>query len=95
VKGFSLNCGFWAGVMLAPEAGKRITDLITGKMKPEDNPLRPTRYADGIIWRVAASYADISSSSNTLAQLNKVFERGNGYHPSNHLYQKPPFTGGF
>ncbi len=47
--GFYLNCGYWAGVMLAPEAGRRIADLVTGKMKPEDNPLRPTRYAEGIM----------------------------------------------
>ncbi|MGB7874177.1 MAG: FAD-binding oxidoreductase [Anaerolineales bacterium] len=49
VPGFYLNCGYWAGVMLAPEAGKRIADLVTGKMKPEDNLLRPTRYAEGIM----------------------------------------------
>jgi len=49
VTGFYLNCGYWAGVMLAPEAGRRVADLITGKMKPEDNLLRPTRYAEGIM----------------------------------------------
>ena len=49
VAGFYLNCGYWAGVMLAPEAGRRIADLVTGKMKPEDNLLRPTRYAEGIM----------------------------------------------
>ena len=49
VPGFYLNCGYWAGVMLAPEAGKRISDLVTGEMKPEDNPLRPTRFAEGIL----------------------------------------------
>jgi sarcosine oxidase subunit beta len=49
VSGFYLNCGYWAGVMLAPEAGRRIANLVTGKMKPEDNMLRPTRYAEGII----------------------------------------------
>jgi sarcosine oxidase subunit beta len=48
VPGFYLNCGYWAGVMLSPEAGKRIADLVMGKMKPEENPLRPTRYAEGI-----------------------------------------------
>jgi len=48
VAGFYLNCGYWAGVMLAPEAGRRIANLVTGKMKPEDNLLRPTRYAEGI-----------------------------------------------
>jgi len=49
VAGFYLNCGYWAGVMLAPEAGRRIANLVTGKMKPEDNHLRPTRYAEGIM----------------------------------------------
>lgn len=48
VPGFYLNCGFWAGVMLAPAAGKRIADLYTGKLKPEHNPLRPTRYEEGL-----------------------------------------------
>ena len=49
VPGFYVNCGYWAGVMLAPEAGKRIADLVTGKMKSQDNPLRPTRYDEGIM----------------------------------------------
>ncbi len=48
VHGFYVNCGYWAGVMLSPAAGRRIADLVTGKMKPEDNPLRPTRYDEGI-----------------------------------------------
>lgn len=46
--GFHLNCGYWAGVMLAPEAGRRVADLVTGAMNPEDNPLRPTRYEEGV-----------------------------------------------
>jgi sarcosine oxidase subunit beta len=49
IPGFYLNCGYWAGVMLAPAAGQRIADLINGNMKPEDNLLRPTRYAEGIV----------------------------------------------
>ncbi|MEJ2756960.1 MAG: FAD-binding oxidoreductase [Anaerolineales bacterium] len=49
VEGFYLNCGYWAGVMLAPEAGKRIADLVTGNMQPEENMLRPTRFAEGIV----------------------------------------------
>ncbi len=49
VPGFYLNCGYWAGVMLAPTAGKWIADLVTGAMKPQDNPLRPTRYEEGIV----------------------------------------------
>jgi len=48
VPGFYVNCGYWAGVMLSPEAGKRIADLVTGKMDPGDNPLRPTRFKEGL-----------------------------------------------
>jgi sarcosine oxidase subunit beta len=49
VPGFIVNCGYWAGVMLSPAAGKRVADLVTGKMEPEENILRPTRYAEGIV----------------------------------------------
>jgi sarcosine oxidase subunit beta len=49
VPGFYLNCGYWAGVMLAPAAGKRVADLITGEMDPAENPLRPTRYKEGVV----------------------------------------------
>lgn len=49
VPGFYLNCGHWAGVMLSPAAGKRVANLVTGKMGPEDNILRPTRYEEGIV----------------------------------------------
>lgn len=48
VPGFYLNCGYWAGVMLSPAAGKRIADLFTGKLSPQENPLRPTRYEEGV-----------------------------------------------
>jgi sarcosine oxidase subunit beta len=48
VPGFYVNCGYWAGVMLSPEAGKRIGDLATGKLDPADNPLRPTRFKEGL-----------------------------------------------
>ncbi len=41
-------CDKWAGVMLSPEAGKRISDLVSGKMDPKDNPLRPTRFKEGL-----------------------------------------------
>jgi sarcosine oxidase subunit beta len=47
--GFYLNCGYWAGVMLSAGAGRRVTDLITGAMAPQDNALRPTRYAEGVV----------------------------------------------
>ena len=50
VPGFYINCGYWAGVMLSPEAGRRITQLVMGEMRAEDNPLRPTRYAEGIVY---------------------------------------------
>ena len=49
VPGFYLNCGYWAGVMLSPEAGKRIADLVTGKMNKKDNPLRLSRFKEGIV----------------------------------------------
>jgi sarcosine oxidase subunit beta len=49
VPGFYLNCGYWAGVMLSPEAGRRVADLVTGAMQPQYNPLRPTRYAEGVV----------------------------------------------
>jgi len=48
VPGFYVNCGYWAGVMLSPQAGKWVSDLVIGKMDPKDNPLRPTRYKEGI-----------------------------------------------
>ncbi len=50
VAGFYVNCGYWAGVMLSPEAGRRIARLVTGEMKPEENALRPTRYAEGVVY---------------------------------------------
>jgi sarcosine oxidase subunit beta len=49
VPGFYVNCGYWAGVMLSPQAGKWVSDLVTGAMDPKDNPLRPTRYKEGIV----------------------------------------------
>jgi hypothetical protein len=36
--------------MLSPEAGRRVALLVTGEMKPEENALRPTRYAEGIVY---------------------------------------------
>jgi sarcosine oxidase subunit beta len=49
VAGFHLNCGYWAGVMLSPEAGRRVANLVIGAMDPKENALRPTRYAEGIV----------------------------------------------
>ena len=48
VPGFYVNCGYWAGVMLSPQAGKRIADLAIGTLDPKDNPLRPTRFKEGL-----------------------------------------------
>jgi sarcosine oxidase subunit beta len=50
IRGFYLNCGYWAGVMLSPEAGRRVASLVTGAMAPEENLLRPTRYQEGIAY---------------------------------------------
>jgi sarcosine oxidase subunit beta len=50
VTGFHLNCGYWAGVMLSAGAGKRVADLVTDVMSPQDNPLRPTRYEEGLTY---------------------------------------------
>ncbi len=50
VAGFHLNCGYWAGVMLSPEAGRRLANLVTGAVDPKENALRPTRYAEGIVY---------------------------------------------
>jgi sarcosine oxidase subunit beta len=33
--------------MLSPGAGKRIADLVTGKLANKDNPLRYTRFEEG------------------------------------------------
>lgn len=48
VPGFYVNCGYWAGVMLSPQAGKRIGELVTGKLDHKDNPLRTTRFKEGL-----------------------------------------------
>jgi len=48
VSGFYLNCGYWAGVMLSPAAGKWVADLVTGEMDQGDNPLRLSRFEEGI-----------------------------------------------
>ena len=48
VPGFYVNCGYWAGVMLSPEAGKRIADLFIGKLDSKDKSLRPRRFKEGL-----------------------------------------------
>jgi sarcosine oxidase subunit beta len=47
VEGFHLNCGYWCGVMMAPATGKRVADIVTGKMDNKDNPLRYSRFKEG------------------------------------------------
>jgi sarcosine oxidase subunit beta len=49
IPGFYLNCGYWAGVMLSPQAGKWVADLVTGAMDPMDNPLRLSRFKEGVV----------------------------------------------
>jgi sarcosine oxidase subunit beta len=48
IPGFYLNCSYWPGVMLSAAAGHWTCDLITGKMNPEDNPLRLSRFEEGL-----------------------------------------------
>jgi sarcosine oxidase subunit beta len=48
VSGLYVNCGYWAGVMLSPEAGRWVAEMITGKMDPKANPLRVSRFEEGI-----------------------------------------------
>ena len=48
IPGFYLNCAYWPGVMLSAAAGRWTCDLITGKMKPEKNPLRLSRFEEGV-----------------------------------------------
>jgi sarcosine oxidase subunit beta len=54
VPGFYVNCGYWAGVMLAPAAGKWIADLVTAKMQNTDNPLRFSRFQEGTAPKVSS-----------------------------------------
>ena len=54
VPGFYVNCGYWAGMMLSPGAGKWIADLVTGKMEVSEDPLRPSRFAEGIATKGSA-----------------------------------------
>jgi sarcosine oxidase subunit beta len=54
VPGFYVNCGYWAGVMLAPAAGKWIADLVAGKMQNTDNPLRFSRFQEGTAPKVSS-----------------------------------------
>ena len=48
IPGLYLNCAYWPGVMLSAAAGRWTCDLITGTMKPEENPLRLSRFEEGL-----------------------------------------------
>ena len=48
IEGLYLNCGYWCGVMMSPQAGKRVADIATGKMQNKDNPLRYSRFKEGV-----------------------------------------------
>ena len=48
VSGLYLNCGYWAGMMLGPGSGQWISKLVQGEMHNQDNPLRPSRFAEGV-----------------------------------------------
>ena len=48
VPGLYLNCAYWPGVMLSPAAGRWVTDMILGKMDPAENPLRLSRFKEGV-----------------------------------------------
>lgn len=50
VKGFFLNAGFSGhGIMAAPDAGRRVVDMILGRIAPEDNPFRIERLEQEIV----------------------------------------------
>jgi len=49
VSGFYLNCGYWAGVMLSAGAGRMMADVVTGTLAHKDNPLRLSRFEEGIV----------------------------------------------
>jgi sarcosine oxidase subunit beta len=48
VPGFYLNCAYWPGVMLSAAAGRWTCDMITGGMDPASNPLRLSRFEEGV-----------------------------------------------
>jgi len=47
IEGLHLNCGYWCGVMMSPAAGKRVADIVTGRLDNRDNPFRYSRFAEG------------------------------------------------
>jgi len=48
VPGFHVNCGYWMAIMVSPAIGRLCADLITGVRDNNDNPLRLSRYEEGI-----------------------------------------------
>ncbi len=49
VPGFHLNCAYWPGVMLSAAAGRWTCDMISGNMDPMENPLRLSRFEEGVV----------------------------------------------
>ena len=49
IPGFYLNCAYWPGVMLSAATGRWTCDLITGKMRAGANPLRLSRFEEGLV----------------------------------------------
>jgi len=48
VPGFHVNCGYWMAIMVSPAVGRLCADLITGARDNRDNPLRLSRYEEGM-----------------------------------------------
>ncbi len=48
VPGLHVNCGYWMAIMVSPAVGRLCADLITGVRDNRDNPLRLSRYEEGI-----------------------------------------------
>jgi sarcosine oxidase subunit beta len=48
IPGFHLNCAYWPGVMLSAAAGRWTCDMIVGRMDPRANPLRLSRFEEGV-----------------------------------------------
>ncbi len=47
IDGFHLNCGYWCGVMMAPASGRKVADIVTGKIDNRENAFRYGRFKEG------------------------------------------------
>ena len=52
--GLFVNCGHWAGVMLAPAGSRLLADLVTGARGDADNPCS-LRRLDGDLVKVGTN----------------------------------------